>query len=249
VVNPNRFYVYAFLRRDRTSYYTGKGSGKRAWKARHVGVKRPRENDRILLVRTGLPEEEAFAHEKRYIAAFGRKDLGTGILHNRTDGGDGASGQVKSEELRQKQRESMTGENNPMSGRSGESNPAHGKKWWYNLATDEEQMSKTCPGEGWVLGQSEKTRQKKHKSHSGRPKSEKHKSNIGKALSGENNPMYGKGEVSLQCMALNSGLTPVEKYAGRKNARGKGGNKAQRGRGKTPSKRDAGKWQHLELRK
>jgi hypothetical protein len=162
MVNPNRFYVYAFLRRDRTPYYIGKGSGKRAWMRRHKGVKRPRENDRILLVWTGLSEEEAFAHEKRYIAAFGRKDLDTGILHNRTDGGEGTSGFYPSEEVKRKQSEVRLG-----------------TKWWRNPTTGEERCVKNCPGEGWEEGRSEGINYKISETLSGRN-------------AGENNPNYGK---------------------------------------------------------
>jgi hypothetical protein len=43
------------------------------------------------------------------IAVFGRKDLGTGILHNRTDGGDGSSGWVPSEETKRKISEAHKG--------------------------------------------------------------------------------------------------------------------------------------------
>ena len=105
MVNPIRFYTYAYLRVDRTPYYIGKGKGNRAYKKEKGEIKPPKDKSRIIFLKQNLTEEEAFKHEKYIIAVFGRKDLGTGILHNKTDGGDGASGYVFSEETRKKMRE------------------------------------------------------------------------------------------------------------------------------------------------
>jgi len=64
---------------------------------------------------------------------FGRKDLGTGVLHNRTDGGDGSSGFTHSEESKRKMSEErkgkFSGKNNPMYGVSlkGENHHFYGK--------------------------------------------------------------------------------------------------------------------------
>lgn len=55
--------------------------------ARH-SCKIPRDRSRIRVMRSGLSRERAIHWEKLYIARYGRKDLGTGILVNRTDGGD-----------------------------------------------------------------------------------------------------------------------------------------------------------------
>lgn len=55
--------------------------------ARHL-CKVPRDRSRIRVMRRGLTREQAVYWEKFYIARYGRKDLGTGILVNRTDGGD-----------------------------------------------------------------------------------------------------------------------------------------------------------------
>ena len=102
MVNPNRFYTYAYLREDRTPYYIGKGQGRRISNRRKGEIKPPKDKTRVIFLKQNITEEEAFKHEIYMIAVFGRKDLGTGILHNRTDGGEGASGNIHTEETRRK---------------------------------------------------------------------------------------------------------------------------------------------------
>ena len=96
------YYTYAYLREDRTPYYIGKGQGNRAYRRSKKRINPPKDKSRIIILKQNITEEEAFKHEIYMIAVFGRKDLGTGILHNRTDGGEGGSGAIVSEETRRK---------------------------------------------------------------------------------------------------------------------------------------------------
>ena len=104
----NNFYVYAYLREDGTPYYIGKGKGRRAYLNGRIPPK-PAYIERIQLVKVNLTEEEAFNLECKLIMEYGRRDLGTGILQNRTAGGEGVSGRIATPESIQKRVSKNTG--------------------------------------------------------------------------------------------------------------------------------------------
>jgi hypothetical protein len=95
------YYVYAYLRKDGTPYYIGKGHSTRCYSKDHR-INVPTDKNKIIFLETNLTELGAFALERRYIRWYGRKDLGTGILRNLTDGGEGVSGRITSSLTREK---------------------------------------------------------------------------------------------------------------------------------------------------
>lgn len=106
-----------YLRSDGTPYYVGKGKGNRMYaphkrKNRGSSCLVPRTNGvidkcRVKVVKSGMTEPEAHTLEVTLIKQYGRKDIGTGILVNLTDGGDGTTNLTP--EARKKQSMALTG--------------------------------------------------------------------------------------------------------------------------------------------
>jgi len=110
------YYTYAYLRENGTPYYIGKGKGNRAY-GDHKGYVFVPPADRVLILKHFNNEEDAFKHEIYLISVLGRKDLCTGILWNRTNGGDGTSGATLTETTRNKMSQSRLGDKNHFYGR------------------------------------------------------------------------------------------------------------------------------------
>lgn len=95
------YYVYAYLDENLIPYYIGKGMRRRAWSKQHT-VPVPKDYALIIIVERNLTELGALAIERRLIRWYGRLNNGTGILLNKTDGGDGSRGWCVTEKTRAK---------------------------------------------------------------------------------------------------------------------------------------------------
>jgi hypothetical protein len=93
------WFVYAYLRskdgfgRKGSPYYIGIASRANRPFDRH-SCPVPSNRAFVRILRSSLTRQQANAWEQLYIARYGRKDLGTGTLLNKTDGGDGSPGHI-----------------------------------------------------------------------------------------------------------------------------------------------------------
>jgi hypothetical protein len=137
-----------------------------------------------------LFEQEAFEIEMGAIAKYGRINNGTGCLANLTDGGEGSSGTIYSEESKQKMRKPKTEEQ-----KKNQSKSMIGK---YPSKETRKKMSeakkgKPPPNKGKPM--SEEQRQKitgENNGHWGIPRTEDQKKAQSERMSGEKHPMHGK---------------------------------------------------------
>jgi hypothetical protein len=88
--HPLDYYVYWYLRDDNTPYYVGKGKNGRAWSIAHF-VELPSDCSKIQILAHRLDEYEAYTLEIKLISYYGREDISTGILQNKTACGAGVS--------------------------------------------------------------------------------------------------------------------------------------------------------------
>ena len=176
MVNPNRFYTYAYLREDKTPYYIGKGTGDRIYSTNRRNNP-PKDKSRIIFLKQNLTEEEAFRHEIYMIAVFGRKDLETGILRNKTFGGDGISGYVFSEETKKKLSEAHKGKTHSEESKRKMSEVNKGK-----TLSEEHKIKLSEAKKGKTF--SEESKRKMSEAHKGKTFSEEHKRKISETNKG-----------------------------------------------------------------
>ena len=169
------YVVYGHYGDDGVCFYVGMGSKNRPYKSsnrstfwknyvkKHCVSGKPE----VKIWHQNLTWEQAQEHEKFWISIYGRRDNGTGVLVNLTDGGDGTVGCIPSEETRQKQSLKRIGRKH----------------------TEEARMKMSISGKGKIINPEQRlkistTKKGKPSSNKGRTLSEEHKAKVSAALKG-----------------------------------------------------------------
>lgn len=117
----HKYYVYMLLRPNGEPFYVGKGRDERIGdhrqEAKSLRSKPGRKSIKVRVIHklwkegkdfkekivfSNLKEQLAFDLEMKLISVFGRINCGTGCLANMTDGGEGTSGLIHTEEVRKR---------------------------------------------------------------------------------------------------------------------------------------------------
>jgi len=219
----NEFYVYELQYPDSTPFCVGKGKGSRidkhfmnsnnqnALKQNIINKIRRNGDEPISVIKeSNLSEEAAFEVEKSLIDYYGRRDIGTDILSNMTDGGEGVSGRICSEKTKKKISKGNTGKV-----RSDEFIQMCKSNYLKRKTEIIESVSKSRLGSKL----SDETKKKMSDSAKGKPKSEKHKQNISNARKGKKLSEEHKQKISDSkkgTTAWNKGQTGFQSKSSKK---------------------------------
>jgi hypothetical protein len=188
----NNYYIYFHINPLKNEvFYVGKGKDKRAWS--YTGrslywtniVKK--YSYIVDIVEENLTEQEAFDREIFYINKIGRKDLGLGSLINMTDGGDGPSGAIRSQETIEKTKQSRKGYKTSDETKKKMSKSQTGRK-----QSDQAKKKVSEARKGKTL--SEEHKRKLSESHKGKTLSEEHIKKVADANRGKKRGPYKKNK-------------------------------------------------------
>lgn len=146
-----------------------------------------------------MTEPDAFQSEMLLISLYGRIDLGTGCLRNRTDGGEGLYGQVFSSEHRAKIGAFRKGRPRSKETKAKISSSMKGK---------------SVRGKGWHLSEETITKRsatRKGKSYHGHPTSEMTKAKLSAANTGKKRSEESRARMSA-AQRLHHLNHPVQLY-------------------------------------
>ena len=212
-------YEYGEYKFEFEPFYVGKGSNDRCyWHLYECNLEENthknnkikkiiREGFEIIVVKynENLIENVSFELEIDMIKTIGRADLGIGPLTNHTDGGEGTSGYIRSEETRIKDSERMIKYNIENPGhQSGENAPNWGRKFYEE---HNQKISKATKGENnpfYNQHHTEETIQNQSERMIGKYSGEKNPM-YGVRLCGENNHMYGKHRTDEEKAKISKG--------------------------------------------
>ena len=214
----NLYYVYVYKYPNGTPFYIGKGKNKRmlvhlneAMKESTSDKNHPKistirkiiaggEQPIIELVDSNLEESDAFDLEELLISEIGRRDLRTGPLTNMSNGGEGGSGYVHTDESKKKISEKLSGMSKPDSMRHKLSNYLLENPIYLRDGVHEK-----CSGENhWNY-------KNPNPPNRGKPWTDEQKQKHSERFSGENHPNYGMPCSDTRREAISRATTGVKK--------------------------------------
>jgi NUMOD3 motif len=195
--DTQQYYVYSYLRSQGSKngpvsspYYIGKGKGVRAYyKSGKNRIKPPVNKKDIVIIADDMTERDALQAEMLLIYQYGRIDKGTGYLRNRTDGGEGLAGLVRTEKHRERIGAALRGIAKTEDHRKKVSDALKGR------TLSEEHRLNSADGHRGVRA-SEERRKKIGDANRGKRRSEEQRKAISERLKGR--PTWNKGLKGVQ---------------------------------------------------